>query len=64
MKMCPCKDCTNRTESCHSDCTEYVSWKKELNEMRKQEYSEKLVYCAILDHKMKVKQSLRRRYNK
>ena len=26
---CPCKECNNRTISCHGVCEEYKAWKKD-----------------------------------
>lgn len=34
MSITPCKDCTGRHESCHSDCEEYKKWKDELDKER------------------------------
>lgn len=32
--IAPCKDCTERYESCHSNCEQYKNWKKQLDEER------------------------------
>lgn len=29
LEVCPCKDCGERHESCHSDCSKYKEWKAE-----------------------------------
>ena len=31
IRDCPCKDCKNRHESCHSHCPLYLGWRKELD---------------------------------
>ena len=25
-QICPCKDCTERTPTCHGDCKAYLKW--------------------------------------
>ena len=32
MMKCPCKDCFDRRFNCHSMCTRYKDWKKEIAE--------------------------------
>ncbi len=27
--MCPCKDCNDRTVTCHGVCGQYAEWKRE-----------------------------------
>ncbi len=27
-RECPCRDCQNRAIGCHTNCDEYVNWKK------------------------------------
>ena len=29
MKSCPCRYCEERTMVCHSNCVDYIEWKKE-----------------------------------
>ena len=29
MRDCPCRDCPNRTITCHGKCEDYQTWKKE-----------------------------------
>ena len=36
MRMkCPCKDCFNRTITCHGVCRRYQDWKKEHDDVNK-----------------------------
>lgn len=30
-QVCPCKDCSERTETCHGSCDRYKSWKTQLD---------------------------------
>lgn len=34
MTIVPCKDCSERHESCHSDCDKYQEWKEESDKFR------------------------------
>ena len=29
MKSCPCRYCEERTMFCHSNCVDYIDWKKD-----------------------------------
>lgn len=35
MTICPCKDCTRRSSTCHARCTDYEQWKKDVDEARR-----------------------------
>ena len=35
VKTSPCKNCTDRVLSCHSNCTKYAEWKNEVDEYKK-----------------------------
>ena len=35
MKVCPCRDCTERQCGCHSHCGKYKDWRKEYDEQKK-----------------------------
>ena len=45
--MCPCKDCEVREIGCHSRCSGYIKWKKEMEEMNKKIKMEKEMYGII-----------------
>lgn len=32
----PCKDCDQRQAGCHARCPAYISWRKQMNETRKE----------------------------
>lgn len=34
MIECPCKDCQNRKEYCHSTCKDYADFRKQLDEIK------------------------------
>ena len=34
MKLCPCRYCKKRTMSCHSNCADYIDWKKEYEQTK------------------------------
>ena len=38
--VCPCKDCTIRTSTCHSICKEYIKWQKSGIEIEKRPFFE------------------------
>lgn len=35
MKDCPCKECEDREAECHSKCSAYIYWRKELDKENK-----------------------------
>ena len=38
----PCKDCPDRHIGCHSDCDKYINYRKELEQLKEQQYKENL----------------------
>ena len=50
--MCPCKDCKQRTITCHSVCREYIDWKSSLNDFNEKVQREKwLLYQTLYKYK-------------
>lgn len=37
----PCRDCNNRTATCHATCHEYSAWKKEYDALQAKVRAEK-----------------------
>ena len=40
-RNCPCRDCTERTLTCHSGCGKYKEWKAKLEDMNRRRLEEK-----------------------
>lgn len=34
--ICPCKDCLDRTITCHTECDKYSKWREDLDERNRQ----------------------------
>lgn len=61
---CPCKDCTDRTLTCHGFCTRYKEWKEELEKKNEARRTETARY-AISDTKKKwLRKQARRNHGK
>ena len=58
--MCPCRDCIDRKVGCHSACENYNSWKTERKEVTDAINKEKVITGAIIDHRKKFKERMRR----
>ena len=37
----PCKNCTERSVSCHDNCSKYISYKKTINAIREKDTEER-----------------------
>lgn len=48
--ICPCKDCSDRSPTCHSECKRYIDWKNIHNEeqqrLRDIKYTDNDFYSA------------------
>lgn len=47
--FCPCKNCEERHDSCHSHCREYIIWSKERQEKLYQAQRDQNVRNYIYD---------------
>ena len=45
--VCPCKDCSDRHELCHSDCEKYREWKEQKDRVRAMRREEKSISDAL-----------------
>lgn len=55
--LAPCKECTNRTENCHSACELYIAFRAEIEKQKEAKYKyymEKEVYHQAM-HNMKTR---------
>ena len=60
--ICPCKDCYNRTITCHGVCEGYQAWKAERDEMNtnlRKAYESQ--YTCHPNKAQAIRMSLRRR---
>lgn len=58
--ICPCKDCHERHEKCHSSCPEYKEWAADNENKRTQRHIEN---AKIRDANEFTKNSKKRRYD-
>lgn len=49
----PCKDCFDRTITCHTVCRRYQAWKKELEEFNARRREERAKDDTISDHSIR-----------
>ncbi len=47
MSDCPCRDCHDRTVTCHGFCTKYQTWRTAYEETLEQRRSEKDTYTEL-----------------
>ena len=64
MKGSPCLNCEDRHDLCHSDCKKYISYRKELDDMkkkiRKESETESYLYNNAVKQKWKSNGGIQR----
>ena len=52
-----CKDCKTRHIGCHIDCESYISFKKEIEEIREKRYMANLIRNTLAENEIRRKHS-------
>ena len=50
----PCKDCNDRSASCHGSCSRYAEYQAMCQNVRKQRQLRREVECAVCDAKKRM----------
>ena len=60
MMKCPCKECNDRTITCHSVCKRYTEWKGWRDEINRKRNADADNRQLSRDHELKYRKNLKR----
>lgn len=58
----PCKDCKTRHSGCHSECSNYLDWKKEYSDQKEKICKEKQKNNLITSYEVSKANKIRKRH--
>lgn len=56
---CPCKDCFDRTITCHGFCEDYKKWREWRSEINEKRKNDQEVRTMSRDHEIKYRKNLK-----
>ena len=60
MANTPCYNCDRRTETCHSECEEYLAWAAEREEFRNRTWADKQPGWDVYRHRRDLYKRVKR----